>query len=65
MSEASAELSISSLEADDEFVSSATAWARYWSRMLDLIIWTTIAGFVSRAIPYYIFKVVRCYRWKR
>jgi uncharacterized RDD family membrane protein YckC len=46
MSETSGLLSGDNFEAGEEFVSDATAWSRYWSRLLDLTIWMGFCGFL-------------------
>lgn len=50
MSEAAYVLPQDNFGADEDFVSSATAWSRYWSRLLDLIIWMGVCGFLFGAL---------------
>ena len=46
MSETSDLLSGVNFAVGEEFVSDATAWSRYWSRLLDLTIWMGVCGFL-------------------
>ena len=44
--------------AEDEFLSTARPWARYWSRMFDLTIWTIVTGYsVGVSFPSVVLKI--------